>query len=167
MKRRGRRVPPALVALSSAAIMAVYAAGYLRTEGVASAPATTPSPVPYTPEPLTPRIGIGAPIPPTQPPSNPTPAPRTQPQVAYKDGTYRGLGMSRHGDIGVSVTVSGGRITSVTINACLTRYPCSVISGLPGQVVSRQKASVDAVSGATDSSDAFQQAVANALRNAQ
>jgi uncharacterized protein with FMN-binding domain len=60
---------------------------------------------------------------------------------------------------------------------CLTRYSCSWISprtpgtgspefDLPGQVVTRQSAKVDYVSGATESSDAFFQAISQALSKA-
>ena len=59
--------------------------------------------------------------------------------------------------------MQGGKIVSAKISQCLTRYPCSMIDALPGEVVAQQSAAVDFVSGATDSSMAFQQAVANAL----
>ncbi|MCA1723749.1 MAG: FMN-binding protein, partial [Thermomicrobia bacterium] len=81
----------------------------------------------------------------------------------YRDGSYTGLGRSRHGNIGVTVVVQGGTIIAAKISQCGTRYPCSMISALPGEVVAQQSANVDFVSGATDSSTAFQEAVANAL----
>ena len=47
------------------------------------------------------------------------------PAVAgYRDGTYSGLGNSRHGSIEVALVVSGGKISDVQITQCLTRYPC-------------------------------------------
>ena len=95
----------------------------------------------------------------------------------YKDGTYSGWGTSRHGDIQATVVVKSGRIASAEITQCLTRYSCSWISprtpgtgspefDLPGQVVTRQSAKVDYVSGATESSDAFYQAISQALSKA-
>ena len=96
-----------------------------------------------------------------------TPAePVAPPASKLHDGTYLGWGSSRHGDIQASVVISGGRIVSATIAQCLTRYSCSWIDALPPQVVSRQSANVDYVSGATQSSDAFYGAVAQALAQA-
>jgi uncharacterized protein with FMN-binding domain len=86
---------------------------------------------------------------------------------AYKDGTYTGWGTCRHGDIQATVVVASGRITSATISQCLTRYPCSWIEALPPQVVQRQSAEVDYVSGATQSADAFYGAVTDALSKAK
>jgi uncharacterized protein with FMN-binding domain len=88
-------------------------------------------------------------------------------QDQYKDGTYLGWGSCRHGDIQASVVIENGRIASATIAQCLTRYSCSWIDALPGQVVSRQNTNVDYVSGATQSTDAFADAVAEALSKAE
>ena len=96
------------------------------------------------------------------------PAPSIAPaERGYKDGTYLGWGSCRHGDIEASVVIQEGRIASATITRCLTRYSCSWIDELPGQVVSRQNTNVDYVSGATQSTDAFADAVADALSKAK
>jgi uncharacterized protein with FMN-binding domain len=84
-----------------------------------------------------------------------------------KDGVFYGWGTSRHGDIQASVEIKGGRIVGAYISQCLTRYSCSWVSMLPGQVVSRQSAEVDYVSGATQSSNAFYYAVVEALKSAK
>jgi uncharacterized protein with FMN-binding domain len=94
------------------------------------------------------------------------PTPRPTATSGYRDGTYSGVGTSRHGSIGVSLIVSQGRITAVQITSCRTRYPCSWITQLPGEVVQAQSSRVNYVSGATDSSRAFMGAVASALANA-
>ena len=80
-----------------------------------------------------------------------------------RDGTYSGTGTSRRGNVTVSVTVAGGKISNVSITSVTTQYPVSRISTLPGQVVSRQSAQVDNVSGATYSAQAFRLAVQAAL----
>jgi uncharacterized protein with FMN-binding domain len=67
----------------------------------------------------------------------------------------------------VAVTVQSGRIAAVDITDCRTQYPESFIDGLPAQVVARQSAQVDLVSGATYSSRAFQSAVSQALAQAR
>jgi uncharacterized protein with FMN-binding domain len=85
----------------------------------------------------------------------------------YRDGSYSGWGSSRHGDIEATVVIADGRIASAAITRCLTRYSCSWIAHLPGQVVSRQNADVDYVSGATQSTDAFYYAVLDALSKAK
>ena len=63
--------------------------------------------------------------------------------------------------------VVDGRVVSAEITQCLTAYSCSVISALPGQVLSRQNAYVDLVSGATESADAFANAIYRGLRASQ
>ena len=83
-----------------------------------------------------------------------------------RDGTYVGTGSSRHGSIQATVIIQGGRITSAEITQCGTRYPCSKVAGLPGEVLARQSASVDVVSGATDSTTAYRGAITNALAQA-
>jgi uncharacterized protein with FMN-binding domain len=83
-----------------------------------------------------------------------------------KDGTYTGSGTSRHGGVNVSVTIQNGKIISAGISSVSTRYSQNVISGLPSEVIGAQSASINLVSGATDSSDAYVQAVQQALAKA-
>ena len=89
------------------------------------------------------------------------------PAPMYKDGSYKGWGTSRHGDIEATVVIAGGRIQSAKISGCYTRYSCSVIDPLPPQVAQRQSPEVDYVSGATQSADAFYYAVIEALAKAK
>lgn len=224
-----RKISRRLVVTSSAAVLAIYAVGYIRTKPAAdriaaaasqfqSSQSAAPSaatgqstsvsvaltvptvqspastvPVPTSPSPATttddsngggstgddgnsivatnPTVASS----PTSSNAAPTtvvtapPAPTATPVAAaskYKDGTYTGTGTSRHGDISAQVLVKSGKIVSAQITACYTRYPCSRISDLPGEVISQQTTNVDMVSGATDSSEAYLQAVDNALQNA-
>jgi uncharacterized protein with FMN-binding domain len=85
----------------------------------------------------------------------------------YKDGVYFGRGSSRHGDIHMGVEIKDGRIKSAFISECLTNYECDWIFHLPKQVVERQSAEVDFVSGATQSANALYRAVVNALNQAK
>jgi uncharacterized protein with FMN-binding domain len=252
----GRKISNTLVTLSSAAILAIYAAGYERTGPAAerfdvataqrrgAAPVEVrivepPAPVqalhPIDSEPATPlnapRATVGVPgieshtptretpvdaVPSESSPSTssgsalpvPTPAavvvkpqapiqvpapsvspvtsekvvsapvaelvapaeavaPAAEPQPLYRDGTYYGWGYSRHGNIQASVVIQDGRIVAANIAQCLTRYSCSWISHLPGQVVTRQSADVDYISGATQSANAFYGAVVEALSKAK
>lgn len=84
----------------------------------------------------------------------------------YRDGTYSAWGDSIHGRVLATVVIRRGRISSAEITRCRMRYPCSMIAMLPSQVVARQGADVDIVSGATQSGQAYAAAVAGALEQA-
>jgi uncharacterized protein with FMN-binding domain len=89
------------------------------------------------------------------------------PRSRYADGTYFAWGTCRHGSLEVKVVIESGQITSADINQCRTRYSCSVIRTAPPQVVSRQTPdAIDNVTGATQSVDAYYDAVADALNQA-
>ncbi len=229
----GRRVTP-LMALGSAAILAVYTAGYARTEAAArelsGAPASVSqtgaasdtsalssssssaasSSVAVTPPSVTAPVprgdddrergyrrhhrgDDGRGLPPVTAPSTTAPAVAIPPvpssttaapppaaassapsatggsaaaQSRYKDGAYTAVGYGRHGPIQATVVIRAGRIVSADITRCGTHYSCDVISNLVSEVVSSQAAPLDFVSGATDSSVAYQQAVSQALAQA-
>jgi uncharacterized protein with FMN-binding domain len=211
-----------LVALGSAAVLAVYSAGFMRTKTAAArvaseermgrhssandelgsmlADAARPTalanpvktkPARKEPKPLAAPSRIAAAVKPTQtvstisvPATTQAPAPEpvqtVQPPTPveappkpaveaakWHDGVYSGWGTSRHGDIEATIEIKGGKIVSAEISQCRTRYPCSRIDRLPPQVVARQSAEVDYVSGATQSSDAFYDGVVEALKKAQ
>jgi uncharacterized protein with FMN-binding domain len=215
----GQKISNTLVTLSSAAILAVYAAGYHRTGaaaarfevqtarrstaapiaagvvapkapllGAEATPVVPRSPAPplrkdysrlsspkiQKPEPVPSPIEQSSAAPPepptapttTDPVAEPTPPPAVTSQMKYKDGTYLGWGSSRHGDIQASVVIQDGQIVSTAIATCATRYSCSWIANLAGKVVERQSPNVDYVSGATQSSNAFSDAIAQALSKA-
>jgi uncharacterized protein with FMN-binding domain len=84
----------------------------------------------------------------------------------WRDGTYTGLGDSPHGDIEARVVIKDGRIVEAGIATCDTRYPCSVIDPLIHQPVERQSPDVDYMSHATESSDAYYNALVAALDSA-
>ena len=133
--------------------------------------ANTAEPAPIAPpEPLSQVVPVPAPITSTTIAPTPVvpPAPAPEPaKPAWKDGTYTGWGYSRHGNIEAAVVIEGGRIASATISQCRTRYSCSVIDKLIPQVAQRQSPDVDYVSGATQSADAFYEAVVEALGKAK
>lgn len=84
----------------------------------------------------------------------------------FDDGTYSGWGSSPHGRIQSTVVIRRGRIVAADITTCRTRYPCSMISLLPSQVVARQGPDVDIVSGASHSSQAYRRSIEQALQQA-
>jgi uncharacterized protein with FMN-binding domain len=218
-----QRISNGLITLSSAAIVAIYAAGYHRTSpaahrfdsqipqqrtsatiaiatpppaanpGSAAAPPASSSAAPAikknTKKPANPdrKAAPSSASDSAGSSSAPSPASATNPPIAavaslagaaksaYKDGVYLGWGSCRHGDIEASVTIQDGKIALVAISQCLTRYSCGWIApkipgaglpDLPSQVVERQGPKVDYVSGATESSYAFADAVVAALSKA-
>ena len=85
-------------------------------------------------------------------------------RFSVADGTYEGTGNGFRGTTSVSVTVENGAITDITINsyaddtAYFTRAQDTVIS----EIISTQSLDVQAVSGATFSSNSIMDAVADA-----
>lgn len=98
-----------------------------------------------------------------------TTTPTTEvPEGGYKDGTYQGSGTGCGGTITVQVTVSDGKITAVDILSASgeTGSYFASAQGVVSKVLSSQSPNVDAVSGATYSSNGIIQAVQNALSQA-
>jgi uncharacterized protein with FMN-binding domain len=222
-----KKVANSLVALSSAAVLAIYAAGYSKTRSAAeefdraaqrrpvvpapppqAAPDLTATPARALPTPdkasatdvevasIARAVVAASAPPPSSSPEKSTPAaipapagkevtktigepdpvtPKTDkaepaaaaPAVAYKDGTYHGWGHSRHGDIYSFVVVEKGRIVHSGYDKCRTRWPCTLVDHLGPQVVKRQGADVDYVSGATESGNAFYWGIVEALTHAK
>ena len=86
-------------------------------------------------------------------------------QGQYVDGTYEGTAQGYRGEVKVRVKVSGGAISSVTVESYsdddefFNRAKNTIIN----EIISSQTADVQTVSGATYSSRGIIQAVANAL----
>jgi len=190
------RMHRGLVALSATAIAAIYTVGLIHTQPadaainastavpqVAQASPTTQNPalvgsLPAPRDSAAPtapsitgnprRSGAAPPGSVAQNTTGTTNAPPSSAAAAssYTDGSYAGMGTSRFGNVEVSITVQGGRIANVALTRVTTKYPASRIAALPGQVVSRQTAQVDNVTGATASAQAFRMAVQQALAKA-
>jgi len=83
------------------------------------------------------------------------------------DGTYTGQAEGKHGPIDVDIEVRAGRIQSVAI----TRHDentklepvVSALAELPGRIRTGNSLAVDAVTGATETSDGIRMAAYNAL----
>ena len=102
------------------------------------------------------------------PAPTPIPVPDDAPNYGYLDGTYTGTGEGYGGEITVSVTVSGGQITAIEIVSAPDETPAylSKATGVIEKILARQVPGVDAVSGATFSSEGIMEAVENALSGA-
>ncbi len=117
---------------------------------------------------------------PTQPPA-PTQAPTAQAQPAqpaqqgqYKDGTYNGnVADAYYGMLQVQAVIQNGKLSQVQI----LQYPhdrrtsqyinSQALPWLEQEAVQAQSANVDFISGATLSSQAFQQSLQTALQSAR
>jgi uncharacterized protein with FMN-binding domain len=131
------------VVLCSTAIGAIYAAGYFTTETQAS----IQQPPSYS------HVTIQA--------------GSSQPQSQFKNGTFNGTGSNRRGSIQVAVSIMNDKITDVEISDFAMHYTEDDVVGLPQEVVQKQSAQVRNVSGATYSTDAFKDAVQDALSQAR
>lgn len=98
-----------------------------------------------------------------------TTTPTTEvPEGGYKDGTYQGSGTGFGGTVTVQVTVADGKITGIDILDASGETPSYFASarGVVSKILAGQTSNVDAVSGATYSSNGIIQAVQNALSKA-
>ena len=104
----------------------------------------------------------------------PTAMPTAKPIGQYKNGTYTGSAADAfYGNIQVQAVISGGRITDVIF----LQYPndrgtsveinTQAMPYLKQEAIAAQNANVDIISGATDSSMAFRQSLADALSQAK
>ena len=86
----------------------------------------------------------------------------------YTPGTYTGVGAGKNGDITVEVTFSTEKIESIRI-VSHTETPSlsdAAIEQIPTKIVESQSLGVDAVSGATYTSNGIVEAVADAVKQA-
>jgi uncharacterized protein with FMN-binding domain len=143
-----KKLSKRLVALSSGAVAAIYLLGYLLTQN---------------PRAIQPGSQLQCAA---QASHSPTALARSAQRGQYRDGVYCGVGSSPYGDVEILLTIRAGKISRVTIAQISTFFSASVIEGLPAAVVRRQNADIDLITGATGSSQAFQEAIQNALRQA-
>jgi uncharacterized protein with FMN-binding domain len=96
-------------------------------------------------------------------------APQSETAGLYTDGVYTGTGTGYKGEIALQVTVENGSITAVTVTSYRddSQYFTRASSQIIPQVIATQSADVDAVSGATFSSEGIIEAVEEALSQAK
>jgi uncharacterized protein with FMN-binding domain len=114
------------------------------------------------------------PIPTSTPTPVSTPKPTPKPAGQYADGTYTGTAADAYyGTVQVKAVVSGGKLTAVNF----LQYPSDrrtsqnisahAMPILSSEAIQAQSANVNAVSGATETSAAFNQSLASALSQAK
>ena len=87
--------------------------------------------------------------------------------TSYRDGTYTGVGKGYDGDIKLSVTVQNGGIAAIeTVYQKETKAFWKRAETMLDSIVAANSAEVDAVSGATHSSEGIRAAVKSALASA-
>ena len=88
--------------------------------------------------------------------------------AAMADGTYTGVGQGKNGDVTVELQVTGGKLAAVRVvkNVETPGISDAAMTQFPQRVVDAQSLNVDAVSGATLTSDGIRNAVADAIRKA-
>ena len=103
-----------------------------------------------------------------EPDSTPEPAPLPASLPAYADGEYTGRGMGYNGQMKVAVTIENGVIVDIRLKSVVDdeEYVDKIQATLIPAMLAAQSAQVDAVSGATSSSDGLMAAVGEALEKA-
>ena len=112
---------------------------------------------------------------PTQTPApTPTPAPAPKPKGQYVDGTYTGsVADAYYGNVQVQAVIMGGKLANVSF----LQYPndrstsvyinSQAMPMLKQEAISAQSANVSGVSGASETSMAFEQSLGSALSQAK
>ena len=88
---------------------------------------------------------------------------------AYKDGEYLGKASAYNGNVEVNVTISGGKITAIDIVKTKDdeEYFFDAQKKVIPEILEKQSTDVDAVAGATTSSEGIAHAVQKALEQAK
>lgn len=131
-------------------------------------PTPTPTPVP-TPSP----IPTPTPTPTPAPTPVPTPPPPPKSLGQYKDGSYVGnVTDAYYGNVQVQAVVQSGRLADVVFlqypsdRSTSVRINTRAMPTLKSEAIQAQSAQVDAVSGATATSEAFVSSLSSALAQA-
>ena len=95
--------------------------------------------------------------------------PSTSKVSIYKNGIYTGVGQGFRSGLTVSVEIKSDKITNVQIVAIndTPRYYTNPVNIIPNEIIEAQSTNVDAVSGATRSSNGIMMAVEDALSQAK
>ncbi len=94
--------------------------------------------------------------------------PQTQEKLSFTPGDYHAVGVGRNGDVNVSVTFDNDKIVSVVVgdHSETAGIADPAIDKIPKQIVDGQTLNVDAVTGATWTSNAILSAVEDCVKQA-
>lgn len=140
-----------------------------RPPATAQPPKSPQAAVPTAPPPPTART-----LPTVAPTEAPTDAPVAQNNGLYRDGSYAGpVADAYYGNMQVQAVIQAGKLTDVQIleypndRRTSIRINNIALPYLISEAIQAQSANVDAISGATLSSDAFVQSLQSALNSAK
>jgi Polyferredoxin len=88
-------------------------------------------------------------------------------QNEYKDGTYIGVGEGKNPNLKVSVIVRNGKISNIHVLSANEPNEERALKIIPKEIIDEQSTDVDAVSGATMTSNGIMMAVEDALSQAE
>lgn len=134
-------------------------------------PVTTPKPT-ATPIPTATPGATATPTPVATHSATPTPSPTPTPSGPYHNGTYTGsVASTDYGSVQVSATVAGGYITNITFLRMPSGGNSTIITSqakpvLLSETLQAQSASINTVSGATQTSAGYKASLAAALAQA-
>ncbi|HEU0050755.1 MAG TPA: FMN-binding protein [Patescibacteria group bacterium] len=125
-------------------------------------------------KPISPQVIVPTPTAPSSSGNPPPVTNQSNPSSGqYKDGIYVGqVADAYYGNVQVQATVQGGKITNVQFldyphdRNTSQRINSQAVPALQSEAIQAQSANVDIVSGATATSQAFQQSLATALSQA-
>ena len=151
-----------VIGLAVLAIFGIYSLGIRHQNPVIGKPSSLANN--NSPDTISTTSGSGTP-----PPSGSS----TSSTTSYKDGTYTGsVADAYYGNVQVSATVSGGKITDVKFLQYPDTHQTSVMINqqampyLKQEAIHAQSSNVQIISGATFTSQAFQQSLQAALSQA-
>jgi len=140
----GKDTNYSLIAMSTAAIGAIYTAGFIATEPLKESQIVIEHPQSFQVQKKSTNL--------------------TSNGELIFDGQYSGVGRSRFGDLQLLLTMKQGIIVSAKFGWINTSYPSSIIKPLLDQIVLKQGKEIDLISGATASAQAVQDAVGDAFK---
>jgi urocanate reductase len=88
---------------------------------------------------------------------------------AFNDGTYNGVGEGKNGQLKAEVIVKKGKISEIKIveHKETPGISDAIIENIPNAIIKSQSPEVDDIAGATITSKAIKDAVADALKTAK
>ena len=168
-----RQVKKYFITFAAIAILGMIGIYYgptaLKSNDTQSTPSANTSNTNPSTQPSNPSISTSSSNPSTQP-SNPS----TMQGPSYKDGTFTGKDYQNpYGDVQISIIINSGKITSVNlISMPSTERRSQYLTSMAGpilksQTIAAQNAQIDGVSGATYTSQSYQQSLQSALDQAK
>jgi len=168
-----RQVKKYFITFAAIAILGMIGIYYgptaLKSNDTQSTPSANTSNTNPSTQPSNPSISTSSSNPSTQP-SNPS----TMQGPSYKDGTFTGKDYQNpYGDVQISIIINSGKITSVNlISMPSTERRSQYLTSMAGpilksQTIASQNAQIDGVSGATYTSQSYQQSLQSALDQAK